>query len=190
MLTRCRARIRAVRDDESGFTLTELLVASVIGLAVMGAAVMMLMAAARTQPETTDRAARIQEGRTLVERIGRELRQGSTVTGASATQLSVITYVGSATCGGAAASTAIQCRVDYSCSGGTCTRSERNPDGSGTPATTQVVSGLSSSNVFNYSPSAADPDYIGISLAMQPAGSSDSIVLTDGVTLRNPSAPQ
>ena len=67
-------------------------------------------------------AAGLAAARTVMEQITREVRQGSQVFVGSATQLSLITYVDKASCGGETATTAIQCRVDYSCVSGACVR--------------------------------------------------------------------
>ena len=65
-----------------------------------------------------------------------------------------------ATCGGAPPTTAILCRVTYSCGGASCTRTERNPDGSGAPATEAVVRGIQRPAVFTYSPRPRTPTYV------------------------------
>jgi hypothetical protein len=50
-----------------------------------------------------------------------------------------------------------------------------------------VVSGLSSDNVFSYTPpTATAPAYVGVTLALPSQGGSDAITLSDGSALRNP----
>jgi prepilin-type N-terminal cleavage/methylation domain-containing protein len=182
-----RERARTIGAEERGFTLPELLVATLLGLLVVGAAVTAFTGAIQSQPRVTSQAAAIQQARTTMEQITRELRQGSSVPSASATQLSIVTYVHSATCGGGSSSSSISCRVTYSCSGGTCTRTEANPDGTSPGAAVQVVSGLSSNNVFSYTPpTSTAPAYVGVTLAFPAKGGSDAITLTDGSALRNP----
>jgi len=182
--------------DERGFTLPELLVATIIALLVAAGAMIVLQTAVRTQPEVSERAAQIQEGRTMIERISRELRQGDSVTGATTTSLSIHTLVDSASCGGAPAQTAIPCWVTYACSGGTCSRTEH--DGSGGGSASEVVSGLRSSNVFCYAlqsdatcpaPTAADPEYVGVTMSFPNQDGGESITLSDGVALRNHTPP-
>ena len=111
-----RGRARTITAEERGFTLPELLLATVLGLLVIGAAVTAFTSAIQSQPRINSQAAAIQQARTMMERITRELRQGSSVPSASASQLSIVTYVHSATCGGAASTSSISCRVTYSCS--------------------------------------------------------------------------
>ena len=178
---------RSISADDRGFTLPELLVATVLGLLVIGAAVTAFTSTIQSQPRINSQAAAIQQARTTMEQITRELRQGSSVPSASTSQLSVVTYVHSATCGGATSNTSISCRVSYSCSGGTCTRIEAKPDGTAPGSPVQVVAGLSSDNVFAYTPpSATSPAYVGVTLALPAKGGSDAITLSDGAALRNP----
>jgi Tfp pilus assembly protein PilW len=189
MLSRINKRLRVRARGEAGMSLPEMLIAATIGLVVVGGAVAAFAVSAKSQPRVSDRAGDIQHARSTIEQLTRELRQGSTVTSASATQLSIVTYVDKATCGGPTAGTAIQCQVDYTCTAGACTRVERNPDGSGGSAPVQVVSGLESANVFTYSPSASAPTFVGVELTFPAEGDDDSISLGDGVALRNYVAP-
>jgi prepilin-type N-terminal cleavage/methylation domain-containing protein len=183
-----RARIRAAAGEGAGFTLPELLIATVLSLVVIGGAVMAFSASMNDQPKLNSQAAGIQQARTTMEQLTRELRQGSTVPSASASQLSIVTYVNSTTCGGAHASSSIQCRVTYSCSSGACTRTEAKPDGTSPGPAVQVVSGLSSNNVFTYTPpTSTAPAYVSVNLAFPPQSSNQGITLSDGAALRNPS---
>ena len=174
-----RGRARTITAEERGFTLPELLMATVLGLLVIGAAVTAFTSAIQSQPRINSQAAAIQQARTTMERITRELRQGSSVPSASASQLSIVTYVHSATCGGAASNSSISCRVTYSCSAGACTRTEAQPDGTSPGPAVQVVSGLSSTNVFSYTPpTSTAPAYVGVTLAFPAKGGTDAINLT------------
>jgi type II secretory pathway pseudopilin PulG len=176
----------ALRREEGGLTLIELLIATSLGLVVIGAALTMFVSTIRSQPRDTSKVAAMQEARTTVDRITRELRQGlEVVPTPSASQLAIVTYVKAATCGGTAASTSIPCRVTYTCSGTTCTRVVAQPNGSAPGPAVRVASGLASTSVFSYLPSAADPGYVGVSLSV--SGSGQPFTLSDGVTLRNPS---
>jgi Tfp pilus assembly protein PilW len=173
---RCRA------DD--GFTLTELLLATVLAMVVLGAGVTVFTASIRNQPKATNQASAIQEVRTVMERMIRELRQGSSVVSASPAQLAIITYAASATC-----EDGTPCRVTYACSG-TCTRTEANPDGTGASAPVQVISGLSGGEVFTYvPPTETVPASVGVRLALPTQDGSNAITLTDAATLRNQASP-
>ncbi len=118
-MLRARKAAAALRRGEDGLTLIELLVAAAVGLVVVGGALTMFMGAIRSEPRTASKVAAIQQARTTVDRITRELRQGlETLTTPSETELSIVTYVKAAICGGAAANASIPCRVTYKCKTG------------------------------------------------------------------------
>jgi type IV pilus assembly protein PilW len=169
--------LRAAEED--GFTLVEVLVATVLGLIVMGAGVMVFTAAIQSQPRVATRSAQIQQARTTMENLTRELRQASSVSSATPSALTMVTWVNSAACGGAHSANSIQCRVTYTCTAGICTRTETSTSGTGSSSSRQVVKGLASSDVFTYSSACSTPT----------SGGEDSISLTDGVTLRNVMEP-
>jgi len=185
-----RRAAHALRREEGGFTLIELLVATSLGLVVIGAAFTMFATAIHSQPRDTSKIAAMQQARTTVDGITRELRQGLEVVPSAptptASQVAIVTYVKQATCGGAAASTSIPCRVTYSCAAGKCTRVVAQPNGSAPGPAVTVASGLASTSVFTYSPSTTDPNYVGVSFAFSNS-SGPPFTLGDGVTLRNPS---
>lgn len=175
---------------EHGYTLPELLVAAtaLIGvLAIMGAGIGLV---ARNQVRIADRSAQIQEGRAMIEQITRELREGSGVQlPTSSTGVSFLTYVRRQQCGASApppsaAAPAIQCRVSYACTAGTCMRTEALPDGSQPGPARTMVTGLRSTEVFSYFP-ATDPGYITVTLEYPSDGGQESITLSDGAALRN-----
>jgi Tfp pilus assembly protein PilW len=182
-----RSASERLRDESSGFTLVELLVASVVAMVVLGAAVMGFTATAHQEPRVDTAANAIAQARATVERIVRELRQASGVvpgTTPTASQLSIVTYVHS-TCAGAGSTTATQCSVTYSCASGVCTRRVALLTGASPGPAVQVVSGLSSSNVFSCSPSCSAPTYIGVTLAFPDQTGGNAITLSDGADLRN-----
>lgn len=187
-MTKPKRALHKLRGDD-GVTLVELLWVMVLAIMVFGLGLMMLNFALRTETRLSERSASTAQGRAMMERLTRELRQSSTVSVATPTRIVFISWVKRASCGGAPAGTAIQCQVDYSCISGTCTRTERNTNGTGSGAAVQLVSGLLSSNVFTYLPSTATPEYVGVRLsypASDKAGETeDAITLEDGVNLRN-----
>ena len=184
-----RASARRLADEQGGWTLAELLVATVLALMVIGSATTVFTSTIRNQPRQTSRATDVDKARTTMERITRELRQGWSVPTATPSELAILTYVDSATCGGAPANTAMACRVTYTCTTTSCSRVEANPDGTGPGAAEEVASGFSGPSAFTYSPSTTDPSYVGIVLSYPAADGDDSITLEDGVALRNPGAP-
>jgi Tfp pilus assembly protein PilW len=184
--------IRRLRRDESGFTFVELIMATIIGLMVIGIGATVFTAVSRSQPGQVQRGVAIQQSRTTMERITREVRMGSTIYPSTSSQLSLLTYVHSATCGGAWANTAIQCKVTYTCTGGTCTRVEGPPPpGTGSGPATTVVTGLSSSSVFSYTPAcdatstSGSPGYICVTLTFPGDHNDDAITLQDGAEPEN-----
>ena len=181
-----RAIGRAARQD--GFTLPELLMATVLGLLVVGVAATVFTAAVRSQPGLQKRSDAISRARFTMERLTRELRQGGTVYAATPTQLAFLTYVDSSTCGGARSSTAIPCRVTYTCTTAACTRVEALPDGSNPGAPVTVVSGLTGGDVFSYAPSTTAPRYVGATFTFPGQNGDDAITVSDGAALRNPAS--
>jgi prepilin-type N-terminal cleavage/methylation domain-containing protein len=188
-MSRARTAAAALRRDQRGFTLIELLVASMLGLIVVGAGLSIFISAVRSEPRNASKVAAIQQARFTVDRIVRELRQGREIAKSptpSSSQLAIVTYVKASGCTGSPTSTATLCKVTYTCTTSTCTRTVAQADGSAAGSPVQVVTGLSSSNVFTYSPSLpAEPTYVGVTLSL--ASDGDPIVLGDGAALRNPS---
>lgn len=183
-MPRVRKAVAALRREERGLTLIELLIAASVGLVVVGGALTMFVGAIRSEPRTASKVAAIQQARTTVDRITRELRQGLETPTATSSKLAIVTYVKAATCGGAAASTSIPCRVTYECSSGKCTRTVAQPNGSAPGTAVVVASDLAGNNVFTYSP-ASNPTYVGVSFSFDSDG--QAVTLSDGVALRNPS---
>jgi Tfp pilus assembly protein PilW len=177
------ARLRRRLASEGGFTLVELLMASVLGLLVVGIGATVFTAAVRSQPGQSARGSQIRDGRTMTERLVRELRQGEALdTGAgdgwSSQSLSFRTFVHSSSCGGAHADTSRVCRVTYTCTAGACTRVEADPQTGAAGPASREISGLATSNVFTYQtdPTAGCP---------APTVSNEGVSITDAATLRN-----
>ena len=170
-------------------TLPELLLATVIGLAVIGSATMVFTSAIQSQPRAASRGADIEKARVAMERLTRELRQATDVPTATSSQISVLTYVQKASCGGASATTALACRVTYTCSATACSRVEANPDGTGAGSAVQVVSGITGPAVFSYSPDTTTPTFVGVNMVFPSDDGDDAITLSDGIALRLPGPP-
>ena len=177
-----------LRREQGGFTLVELLVAAALGLVVIGAAVTVFTAAIQSQPPLADRGSDIQRARTTMERMTHEIRQAWDAPVATSSQLSMLTYVKSVTCGGAHGSVSIPCRVTYTCTAGTCSRVEAAPSGVAPGPASQLVSGLSSSSVFSYYPSSAAATEVQVVLSFPTEEGDDAITLRDSAAFRNPEA--
>jgi hypothetical protein len=185
-------RVPNIRRDERGLTLVELLWVATLTIVLLGTMGMLVIVAARQQPRISDRAASIQEGRALVERFTRELREGVLVEQSpapSASQITFRTYVRSTACGESTQlppnEPSIQCRVTYSCSAGACSRAENTLDEPATDEPVQIVVGLASSEVFTYAPSVTDTESVGVRLVFPAEGGDDAITISDGASLRN-----
>ena len=172
-------------SSESGYSLPELLVAIAVGLIVAAGGATLLIISVQSQPRSGDRAADVQQGRTMIDAISREVRQGQTVFNPTPSGFEVLAYVSRESCGGGPGAASILCRVRYSCGSTSCTRTERNPDGSGTASPRIVVEGISGPNVFTYQGPATDPTYVGIDLVFPDGGGEEAVTLADGVELRN-----
>ena len=195
IMRRLRQRMAAIRG-ESGFTLVESLMAIITGLMVVGVAVTVLTTAGRTQPAQAKRGVAIQQSRNTMERLTREIRQGSTVYASTASQLSLLTYVPHTTCGGGTMGPAKPCRVTYTCTAGNCTRVEQPPPGSPGSAgpAVRVASGLSASDIFRYGSSCSAtstsgaPGYICVTLTYPAGNGDDALTLQDGASPVNPTS--
>lgn len=178
-----KARLRG----EEGMTLIELLVAAAMSVVLVGAAGSMLISAVRSQPQLSERAQNISTARWVLERMTREIRNGIVVYEATESKVSFKTQVRRTACGAGvqeeADKPAIQCRVTYSCTTTTCTRTEAAPADAVGGTTTTIVEGLSSAKVFNYSPP-EKPTYVGVTLHIPNPEDSSDLVVSDGAGLR------
>jgi prepilin-type N-terminal cleavage/methylation domain-containing protein len=180
-------RLRRSRGD-AGFTLVELLVASAMGVIVMGAVASLVISAVRDQPRISQQAQNITTARWVLERLTHEIRNGVSVTKANSNEVSFQAYVRHSTCGGTASlpstSPAIKCQVTYICTATGCSRTESAPGiYTGTPR--PIFSGINSSQVFTYAPSAASATYVKATLRLPNPSGTGALTVSDGASLRN-----
>jgi len=185
---RLRRRLSRGRGAESGLTLIELLVASAMGVVLLGAVGSMVLGAMRAQPEVSGRSQNITTARWVLERLTREIRNGVEVDTALPNEVSFTTYLRHASCGSTGVlpsnEPAILCQVTYGCSATACTRIEAAP-GVETGTAKPAFEGIDDSNVFSYEPDNEDPTYIGVTLHLpNPSGPAD-LTISDGAALRN-----
>lgn len=195
------SRLREL-DGEAGMTLIELLVATIMGLIVVGGATAMLISAVRAQPKQQQEADNINTARYELERMTREIRNGVSVTESSSNGVSFVAQLRRTSCGGSVSASSsappIQCQVIYSCSTSACTRTERNVGATSGGATTTIVTGIDSSEVFCFVPSAnsdptecgsaktgESPTFVGITLNVPNPSGSGSLTVSDGASLRS-----
>lgn len=177
------------RRPEAGFTLVELLVASAMGVIVMGAVVSLLISAVRDQPKISKQAQNITTARWVLERMTREIRSGIAVKEATASKVAFEGYVRHSPCGAgtvlASTSPSVICRVTYECSTTACSRREADPS-STLGAAQQIFSGIDSSQVFTYAPlNSANPTYVKITLRLPNPSGPGALTISNGASLRN-----
>lgn len=184
-----RARSR-VAQSEGGFTIVELLVASAMGVVLLGVAGSLVISAMRAQPNLSKRAQSISSARWVLERLTREIRNGIAVDSerAKANEVSFRTYVRHATCGGSgtlpSSSSSIECQVTYTCTTTKCSRIEAAPDVY-TGTSTTILEGIDDSSVFSYLPNETAPTYVGVTLQIPNPDGAGGLTVSDGASLRN-----
>jgi type II secretory pathway pseudopilin PulG len=181
-----RARLASMRA-EGGYTLVELLVASTMGVVVMGAVAMLVISAVRDQPKISKQAQNITTARWVLERMTRELRGGIALKEATSSKVSFEAYVRHTACGGSTqlSSTAAPkiCLITYECSTIACSRREGiSTVAPGAPR--QIFSGINSNQVFEAIP-AAKPTYVKITLRLPNPSGTGALTISNGASLRN-----
>lgn len=171
-------------------TLIELLVAAAMGVVLFAAAASLMITALRKQPEISKKSQTISTARWVMERFTREIRNGISVEPSRATpsEVSFLAYVRSASCsaGGTLPSTskAIPCQVTYRCTTTKCTRTQAAP-GVYTGTERTIFTGISSANVFDYTPSPAAAKFIEVKLQFPNPSGGGNLTISDGASLRN-----
>lgn len=183
-------------------TLVEVLVALIMGTIVVGGATSMLISAVRQQPEQQQQAQSISTARVQLERMTREIRNGTSVTTAGSTGVSFVARVRREACGGgvqASASTpSIECQIVYSCTTTSCTRTELAVGATSGGTATTIVTDIDSDAVFCFVPSSntdpsecgpakpgTPPTYIGITLSVPNLSERGHLTISDGASLRS-----
>jgi type II secretory pathway pseudopilin PulG len=194
-------RLRTL-DGEAGMTLIELLVATIMGLIVVGGATAMLISAVRDQPKQQKQAESIDTARFELERMTRELRNGVSVTSSTSNSVSFVARVRRTSCGGSVptdpSTPAIKCQIVYTCTTNSCTRIEREVGATTGGATSTIVTGIDSAEVFCFVPSTKEdatecgsaqtsksPTYVGITLNIPNPSGPGSLTVSDGASLRS-----
>lgn len=174
---------------EGGFTMIELMVAGSLGVLVLSGTLKLFNVSYGGQDAVAERSADIRDAQVAVDRLTREIREGSGISKTGDNEIELITLVRTSACGsGEQTDTAIQCRVNYSCEAGACTRTESNPAGGGGATEKVFISGLATNHpkVFNYTPNKLEPRLVEVTLSFDaPDTDDDSITLTGGSALRN-----
>jgi len=189
-------------EGEAGMTLIEVLVALVMGLVVVGGATAMLISAVRDQPKQQQQAENIDTARYELERMTREIRNGVSVTSSAPNSVSFVARVRRTKCDGSvktsSSAAAITCQIVYTCTTTSCTRTEREVGKTSGGVVSTIVTGIDSSEVFCFVPSAnADPTecgpaqakksptYVGVTLKVPNPSGSGLLTVSDGASLRS-----
>lgn len=188
--------------DEKGMTLIEMLVASTMSVIIVGASCAMLISAVRDQPALSSKAQNVTTARYQLERIVREIRNGvNLVPPMSSNEVTLVTRIRRVSCGGAVQTDPkaqpVECMVTYRCSGKSCTRTEATLEGTAVGTATVALSGIGSTNVFCFVPSAetdptrcgpaktgSTPTYVGINLQVPNPEGPGLLTVSEGATLR------
>jgi len=198
----CLRRRLTVLDGEAGMTLIELLVAMIMGMIVVGGATAMLISAVRDQPKQQKQAENIDTARFELERMTREIRNGVAVTASAPNSVSFVARLRRTTCGGSVPTSesapAIPCQIVYSCTTTACTRTEREVGKTSGGVVSTIVTGIDSSEVFCFVPSAntdptecgpaqtsKSPTYVGITLSVPNPSGPGKLTVSDGASMRS-----
>ena len=198
---RCLRRRRSLVRDQSGMTLIEMLVATMMSVIIVGASCSMLISAVRDQPALSKKAQNVTTARYQLERMVRELRNGVSLEVMTPAEVRLVARVRRVACGGAKQTSAsaepVQCRITYSCSGKACTRKEATLAGVTVGSATVAASGLGDTDVFCFVPSSnvdptecgppsgeATPTYVGVNLEVPNPEGPGLLTISDGATLR------
>ncbi len=180
-------------QSEAGFTLIEMLIASVLAVVLLGAVLAALENSQRVQARDTEWALTLQEGRAGLARMAREIRQASKVEKAEASTILFMAAVSGKTkpwqikyeCSVAQSGTTYDECVRFAAEEGTSLPT------TGTPIVRDVTNGTA---VFSYSPTSVSPNIVTLKVevpakgTLKQAGSSGyshNVVLEDAAFMRN-----
>ena len=170
---------RRLRDDQSGFTLVELLVAMPIALLVVFAALLVLDTAVPYELRTREHAQALRDQEVGLERMTRELRQATSFTFLTSQKVEFDVHIRSAAPPGLQS-------IRYDCSSGDhCLRLEGSVGGTVSPPGTVIVDALVNPDVFQPEPDFVNPRYLGVVARVRISEDRRPITLRDGVDLRN-----
>jgi Tfp pilus assembly protein PilW len=185
------ARWQQAVAAEAGFTLIETLVTSVAAIIVFGATLTLLSSSQRVQARDAEWALVMQQDRTGLARMVRDIRQATKVKTAGA---GAITFL--ATIGGSKYEVKYECATAQS--GTTYTECVRlaAEEGKALPASGPIVATdlLNGAAVFTYSPNATEPRVVTLKLEVPAKGTlkqaastgfTHNVVLEDAAFIRN-----
>jgi prepilin-type N-terminal cleavage/methylation domain-containing protein len=190
-----------VRGDQ-GYTLIEMLIATLLALVVVGGPLSYIAFSANQENTASSRAVAERQAEAGVGQLTRDLREAQLITNSAGVNTTPVALTSTASTAGATfylptvASTAAGLQVVWTCTiGGTCTRKL------GTGAAVIEIRGITSAafagTAASGSATAANPSYVSINVQVQVTsqldtggthvakGLQNSIVFQDGIALRN-----
>lgn len=180
------------RSEEDGFTLIELLVAAGMGVVCMGAVAALVIGALRYQPRITKTAENVSTARWVLERMTRELRSGEKIEAGSPSGVVFVGYGRHSPCGSttllAPGQASVPCKITYSCTTTSCSRTEGAPGSLAGSGTTRLLfSGINSNQVFSFQPTGAvtEATYVKVTFRVPDPEGAGSLTVSDGASLRN-----
>jgi type II secretory pathway pseudopilin PulG len=165
-------------QDQSGFTLVELLVAMPIAMIVLSLAMVSVATVVRNEQRSRDHKETLRAQQVGLEQLTRELREATSFTFLTS---QLVEFNGWVRTGG----TAVQRRIRYDCSSGThCVRQE-GPVNGAVSGNRILIDALENPDVFEPQPDFANPRYVGVVARVRIPGDRHLITMRDGVDLRN-----
>jgi Tfp pilus assembly protein PilW len=165
-------------QDQSGFTLVELLVAMPIAMIVLTMALLSVATVVRNEQRQRDHKETLQAQQVGMEQLTRELREATTFTFLTSQIVEFNGWVRSS-------GTAVQRRIRYDCSSGThCIRQE-GPTNGAVSGERVLIDALENPDVFDPQPNFANPRYVSVIARVRIPGDRHLITLRDGIDLRN-----
>jgi prepilin-type N-terminal cleavage/methylation domain-containing protein len=200
--SRLRGVLRRLRREESGFTLIELLVATVLALVVVGGPMTFIIVSLDQSNAAVSRSSAARQLNVGLDRLTRDLREAQLVTNSAGVNQTPVTI--SNTAGVATASfnlptpgsVAAGQTVVWTCTpGANCTR--KVGAGSAIPVIRGVTAATFTGNAIDGSAATSNPAFVSVVISVQVTslsdtgqthtvrGTSNPIVVQDGVALRN-----
>ena len=163
-------------QDQSGFTLVELLVAMPIALIVLSMAMLSIAFAVRSERSAREHSEALRAQQVGLERMTRELREATSFTFLDSQRVEFTAW--SRPANGLR-------RIGYDCTSGTSCIREEGPIGGALGGARVIVDALVNPDVFQPQPDFVNPRYVGIVAKVRIAQDRRQIILRDGVELRN-----
>jgi Tfp pilus assembly protein PilW len=171
-------RSRRRLQDQSGFTLVELLVAMPIAMIVLTMAMLAVATTVRNEQQAREHKEALRDQQVGLERLTRELREATSFRFLTS---QLVEFNGWVRTGG----TAVQRKIRYDCTSGSHCLRQEGPINGAVSGNLILIDALENDDVFEPEPDFANPRYIGVVAQVRISGDRRLITLRDGVDLRN-----